>query len=239
MVWVLQACCQDQLNPSPSLQPSCREPSRGCGTLHDQVCEARQAVWGVRWMPTRQSWVRRQRYVDETSQDLSEIYWWDVPRCLPLAQMLAKVVRALPYLDAVYTSPGLFFFFFLMHFGMTLNWANLRSSIWRQVSVEVSKEWTLYTSPSLNPRGVWEMKAEMQRQDRELSTKVTKFIAQERDPGMSGQCIFKLCGGYSLNSVFSTCSNQNSKVFFGNFPTSQGLLGCWLSLTGLYQIPNC
>lgn len=37
MVWVLQACCQDQLNPSPSLQPSRREPSRGCGTLHDQV----------------------------------------------------------------------------------------------------------------------------------------------------------------------------------------------------------
>lgn len=179
----------------------------------------------------------------------TEICWWDIPRSLrDILMRRPKMSSSGTDVGKGCKSPPISrcclhiswaFFFFLMHFGMTLNWANLRSSIWRQVSVEVSKEWTLYTSPSLNPRGVWEMKAEMQRQDRELSTKVTKFIAQERDPGMSGQCIFKLCGGYSLNSVFSTCSNQNSKVFFGNFPTSQGLLGCWLSLTGLYQIPNC
>ena len=75
---------------------------------------------------------------------------WDIPRCLTLAQTLPKVVKALLYLDAVYTSPGLF----LMHFGMTLSWAILRSSIWRQTSVEASKEWTLYTSPSLIPSGV-------------------------------------------------------------------------------------
>ena len=69
---------------------------------------------------------------------------WDIPRCLTLAQTLPKVLRAFPYLDAVYTPPELFW----MHFGMTLSWTTLRSSIWKQSSVEASTEWTPYIPDS-------------------------------------------------------------------------------------------